>query len=44
VWAPLVIVLSIGLLQPIKGLIVALQWHMGMHGFAAAKQARVEPR
>lgn len=42
-WAPLVILLSIGLLQPIKGLIVALQWHMGMHGFAEAKQARAEP-
>ena len=42
-WAPLVIVLSIGLLQPIKGMIVALQWHMGMHGFAAAKQERIEP-
>jgi hypothetical protein len=23
-------------------MIVALQWHMGMHGFAAAKQARAE--
>ncbi|WP_295139702.1 DUF983 domain-containing protein [uncultured Reyranella sp.] len=42
-WAPLVILLSIGLLQPIKGMIVALQWHMGMHGFAAAKQERIEP-
>jgi uncharacterized protein (DUF983 family) len=42
VWAPLIIILSIGLLQPIKGMIVALQWHMGMHGFAAAKQARAE--
>lgn len=41
-WAPMVILLSIGLLQPIKGLIVALQWHMGMHGFAAAKQERAE--
>ncbi len=40
IWAPLVIVLSVGLLQPIKGTIVALQWLMGMHGFAAAKQAR----
>jgi len=40
VWGPLVIILSIGLLQPMKGMIVALQWHMGMHGFAAAKQAR----
>jgi uncharacterized protein (DUF983 family) len=44
VWAPLIIILSIGLLQPIKGMIVALQWHMGMHGFAAAKQARAEYR
>ena len=42
-WAPMVIILSIGLLQPIKGMIVALQWHMGMHGFAAAKQERIEP-
>lgn len=41
-WAPMVIALSVGLLQPIKGTIVALQWHMGMHGFAAAKQARAE--
>ena len=39
-WAPMVIILSIGLLQPIKGMIVALQWHMGMHGFAESKLAR----
>jgi len=39
-WGPLVIGLALGMLQPIKGLIVALQWHMGMHGFAVAKQAR----
>jgi uncharacterized protein (DUF983 family) len=39
-WAPLVIVMSLGLLQPIKGAIVALQWEMGMHGFAEAKLAR----
>ena len=38
----MVIILSLGLLQPIKGMIVALQWHMGMHGFAEAKQARAE--
>lgn len=40
IWLPLVLALSIGLLQPVKGLIVALQWQMGMHGFAAAKLAR----
>ena len=42
IWTPLIIGLSLGLLQPIKGTIVALQWHMGMHGFAAAKQERAE--
>ena len=40
IWGPLVIGLSLGLLQPVKGLVVALQWHAGMHGFAEAKQAR----
>ncbi len=40
IWLPMVLVLSLGLLQPLKGLIVAMQWHMGMHGFAEAKQAR----
>jgi uncharacterized protein (DUF983 family) len=39
-WLPLIAGLGIGLLQPVKGLIVALQWQMGMHGFAAAKLAR----
>ncbi len=38
-WLPLVGGLAIGLLQPVKGMIVALQWQMGMHGFAAAKLA-----
>ena len=33
IWLPLTIVLGIGLLQPVKGVIVALQWRMGMHGF-----------
>ncbi|MBD3772381.1 MAG: DUF983 domain-containing protein [Rhodobacteraceae bacterium] len=30
---PLAVVLMIGLLQPAKGAIVALQWWFGMHGF-----------
>ncbi len=41
-WLPLVLGLSLGLLQPIKGLVVALQWHMGMHGFAEAKLHRAQ--
>ena len=43
IWLPLILMLSLGLLQPLKGLIVAMQWHMGMHGFAEAKQARLAP-
>jgi len=37
---PLIVGLAIGLLQPMKGAVVALQWHMGMHGFAESKFAR----
>ena len=37
---PLIVGLAIGLLQPLKGAVVALQWHMGMHGFAESKLAR----
>jgi uncharacterized protein (DUF983 family) len=39
-WGPLILALALGLLQPIKGAVVALQWHAGMHGFAEAKLAR----
>jgi hypothetical protein len=39
-WLPLVIGLAPGLLQPIKGFIVAMQWQMGMRGFAASRLAR----
>lgn len=30
---PFTVALCLGLLQPVKGAIVALQWRMGMHGF-----------
>jgi uncharacterized protein (DUF983 family) len=39
-WLPPTLILTLGLLQPVKGAIVALQWHMGMHGFEEAKLAR----
>jgi uncharacterized protein (DUF983 family) len=39
-WLPLTLGLSLGLLQPTKGLVVALQWFAGMHGFEAAKLKR----
>ncbi|WP_370631709.1 DUF983 domain-containing protein [Novosphingobium sp. FKTRR1] len=31
----LAVVMLIGMLQPAKGAIIALQWWLGMHGFAA---------
>src|SRR4029078_3591495 len=40
IWLPTVVGLALGLLPPNKGAIVALQWQMGMHGFADAKLAR----
>lgn len=33
---PLLVILCLGLLQPIKGAVVAFQWHAGMHGFPGA--------
>lgn len=41
VWPALTLVLCLALLQPIKGVVVALQYELGMHGFGAA--ARTEP-
>jgi uncharacterized protein (DUF983 family) len=39
-WIPVTLVLSLGLLQPVKGAVVAMQWQMGMHGFAKARSDR----
>jgi uncharacterized protein (DUF983 family) len=39
-WLPLLVGAAIGLLQPVKGAVVGLQWSAGMHGFEAAKRAR----
>ncbi len=38
-WTPLTLGLTLGLLQPVKGAIVALQWKLGMHGFGMPKVA-----
>jgi len=43
-WIPLTLLLSLGLLQPVKGAVVAMQWQMGMHGFAKAKSERERAR
>ena len=37
---PLALVMTLGLIQPVKGAIVALQWHMGLDGFASARAKR----
>ena len=37
-WLPITFFLTIGLLQPVKGAIVGLQWALRMHGFAAEQQ------
>lgn len=38
---PLAVILMIGLLQPAKGGIIALQWWFGMHGFRMERAAMV---
>ncbi len=40
VFLPLTFFLSLALLQPVKGAVVALQWSLGMHGFAQQRLAR----
>jgi uncharacterized protein (DUF983 family) len=39
-WLPLTLALSLLLIQPVKGMVIALQWRVGMHGFEAAKKLR----
>lgn len=39
-WLPLTLALALLLIQPIKGAVVAMQWRIGMDGFAAAKKLR----
>jgi len=32
-WVPLTVILSVALLQPVKGAVVGVQWALRMHGF-----------
>jgi uncharacterized protein (DUF983 family) len=41
IWVPLTIVSALGLLQPVKGAIVGLQWQLGMHGFEEGRNRRL---
>ncbi|WP_315919589.1 DUF983 domain-containing protein [Mesorhizobium sp. SP-1A] len=43
VWVPLTILLSLILLQPIKGAVVGLQWALYMHGFGGEAE-HLEPQ
>lgn len=38
-WPALTIVLALGLLQPVKGAVVGLQYGLGMHGFGQTHRA-----
>ena len=40
IWLPITIAMALGLLQPIKGAVVAYQWEHGMEGFGPAKELR----
>jgi uncharacterized protein (DUF983 family) len=37
IWVPLTIALALGLLMPVKGAVVGLQWALYMHGFGGHK-------
>jgi len=37
---PLTLGLVLLLIQPVKGAVIALQWHAGMHGFEESKKLR----
>lgn len=43
-WPLVALAMTLGLLQPIKGAVVAIQWYGGMHGFEDAQKARVKAR
>lgn len=42
IWAPITLILSLALLQPIKGGVIGLQWALRMHGFAGEAPAADE--
>ena len=37
IWAPLTLVMTLALLQPVKGAVVGLQWALRMHGFSGER-------
>ena len=43
IWVPLTIIMSIALLQPVKGAIIGLQWANYMHGFGGETDDQEPP-
>ena len=41
IWIPATLISCLLLLQPMKGAVVGMQWQLGMHGFAEARQRRL---
>ncbi len=39
-WPSIALVMALGLLQPVKGAVIAIQWYGGLHGFDGARKAR----
>ena len=39
-WLTLATAMCVSLLQPVKGAVVALQWHLHMHGFEESRQSK----
>ena len=33
IWGPMTVIMAVGLLKPVKGAVVGLQWALYMHGF-----------
>lgn len=39
IWVPVTLVMTLALLQPVKGAVVGLQWALKMHGFSGEPDA-----
>jgi uncharacterized protein (DUF983 family) len=42
IWLPLTGGLTVGLLQPVKGAVIAVQWALRMHGFDGKGEGEVQ--
>lgn len=37
IWVPITLVMTLLIMQPLKGAVIGLQWALGMHGFGGEK-------